>query len=347
VGGRYSALTAFGLVPAGLAGADVAGLLDEAEAIMARLAESSPDNPALLLGAALSAAHEQGLEKAVLGDGATAIKGFPAWAEQLVAESTGKEGRGLLPLDVGGTSATTPGWSDGGAGTRVSIGRPEHPVRGQVVTLGPLGAMFQLWETAVAIAGRVIRINPFDQPNVEEAKRQARALLDAPESGDGMPLAWTEGAVEIYGAPGTLRSEHSLASLFGSLHHLVPETGYLALQAYLDRDGDADAAKLRALVAAGSGVPTTFGWGPRFLHSTGQYHKGGHRNGGFIQLTGEVADDLAVPDRPYTFGELQRAQAAGDARVLLATRQPVVRLHLTDRRAGLAQLLAAAHDRTK
>ncbi|MEQ7005291.1 glucose-6-phosphate isomerase [Actinopolymorpha sp. B17G11] len=341
VGGRYSALTAFGLVPAGLAGADVAELLDEAEAILPALAESTPDNPALTLAAALAAAHEQGLEKVVLGDGATPIRGFPAWVEQLVAESTGKDGRGLLPVDVGRTSATTPGWNGAGAGTRVSIGTPEHQVPGQVLTSGPLGAMFQLWEAAVAIAGRVIGINPFDQPNVEEAKKQARALLDAPEAGDGMPLALTEGAVEVYGDPSTLRGEQSLAALLASLHVLVPETGYLALQAYLDRDGEADAAELRPLVAATSGVQTTFGWGPRFLHSTGQYHKGGHRNGGFVQITGEVAEDLAVPDRPYTFGQLQRAQAAGDARVLIATRQPVVRLHLTDRRAGLAQLIAA------
>ncbi|MGH3489936.1 MAG: glucose-6-phosphate isomerase, partial [Actinopolymorphaceae bacterium] len=234
VGGRYSALTAFGLVPAGLAGADVAALLDEADAILPALAESTPDNPALTLAAALAAAHEQGLEKVVLGDGATAIVGFPAWAEQLVAESTGKQGRGLLPVDVGDTSASTPGWSGGGAGSRISIGRAEQPVPGQVVTDGPLGAMFQLWETAVAIAGRVIGINPFDQPNVEEAKKQARALLDAPEAGDGM-LAWTEGAVQVYGDPATLRGDQSLASLFGSLHFLVPETGYLALQAYLDR----------------------------------------------------------------------------------------------------------------
>jgi glucose-6-phosphate isomerase len=343
VGGRYSALSAFGLVPSGLAGVDVAGLLDEAEAVLDTLADSSEHNPGLTLGAALGAAHNAGRDKVVLGAGSTAIKGFAAWAEQLVAESTGKQGRGLLPVDVRGTSSTTPGWFDAGDdATLVALGRPDHAVDSQIITDGPLGAMLQLWETAVAIAGRVIGIDPFDQPNVEDAKRQARALLDDPHTGDGLPLAWTEGAVEVHGDPATLRGDQTLAALFESLHYLVPTNGYLALQAYLDRDADADAARLRDLVAARTYLQTTFGWGPRFLHSTGQYHKGGHPNGGFLQITGAVTEDLAIPDRPYTFGELQRAQAAGDARVLAGLGRPVVRLHLTDRRTGLAQLLDAA-----
>ena len=343
VGGRYSALSAFGLVPSGLAGVDVAELLDEADSVLDDLADSSDANPGLTLGAALGAAHNGGRDKVVLGAGDTAIEGFAAWAEQLIAESTGKQGRGLLPVDVGGTSRTTSGWSDAGTdATCVSIGQSEDQLEGQIVTDGPLGAMLQLWETAVAIAGRVIGIDPFDQPNVEEAKRQARTLLDDPHTGDGQPLAWTEGAVEVYGEPDTLRGDQTLGALFDSLHYLVPTTGYLALQAYLDRDADADAARLRDLVAARTHLQTTFGWGPRFLHSTGQYHKGGHPNGGFIQITGVVQDDLAIPDRPYTFGELQRAQAAGDARVLAGLGRPVVRLHLTDRQAGLAQLLDAA-----
>jgi glucose-6-phosphate isomerase len=343
VGGRYSALSAFGLVPSGLAGVDIAGLLDEADAVLSILADASDRNPGLTLGAALGAAHNAGRDKVVLGEGSTSINGFAAWTEQLVAESTGKQGRGLLPVDVGGTSSTTPGWFDAGPdATPVALGRPDHAVDGQIVTGGPLGAMFQLWETAVAVAGRVIGINPFDQPNVEEAKRQARALLDDPHTGDGLPLAWVEGAVEVYGDPRTLRGEQTLDYLFETLHYLVPERGYLSLQAYLDRDADADAARLRDLVAARTSLQTTFGWGPRFLHSTGQYHKGGHPNGGFVQITGAVVDDLAIPDRPYTFGQLQRAQAAGDARVLAGLGRPVVRLHLTDRRAGLVQLLAAA-----
>ncbi|HZC26627.1 MAG TPA: glucose-6-phosphate isomerase [Actinopolymorphaceae bacterium] len=342
VGGRYSALTAFGLVPSGLAGVDVADLLDEAAAVMDGLADPSARNPGLTLGAALGAAHNAGRDKVVLGEGDTAIAGFAAWAEQLIAESTGKQGKGLLPVDVGGSSARTPGWGDiGGDATPVAIGMPAHPVDAQIISDGPLGAMFLLWETAVAVAGRVIGINPFDQPNVEQAKAQARTLLDNPSAGDGLPLAFTEGAVEVYGSPDAIRGADTLAAVLGSLHDLVPADGYIALQAYLDHEADAGASDLRALVAARNGVQTTFGWGPRFLHSTGQYHKGGHPNGAFVQLTGVVTDDLDVPGRPYTFGTLQRAQAAGDATVLAGTGRPVVRLHLTDRPAGLGQVRAA------
>ncbi|MQA03147.1 MAG: glucose-6-phosphate isomerase [Streptosporangiales bacterium] len=340
VGGRYSALTAFGLVPAGLTGVDVSQLLDDAEELLPQLAGDTAENPGLVLGAVLGGAHAAGRDKVVLGAGDSPVAGFPAWAEQLIAESTGKDDRGLLPVDVGAVSGDTPGWTDAGDdATKVAIGAAAGA---DVTTDGPLGAQLLLWEAAVAVAGRVIDINPFDQPNVEEAKKQARALLDNPTAGDGLPHAFTEGAVEVYGDPDTLRGDQTLAYLFASLHYLVPETGYLALQAYLDREADAAAERLRAAVAARSGVQTTFGWGPRFLHSTGQYHKGGHQNGGFVQLTGAVADDLAVPDRPYSFGSLIAAQAAGDLAVLRQKGRPVVRLHLTDRAAGLRQLLEAA-----
>ena len=356
VGGRYSALTAFGLVPAGLAGADIAGLLDDAAAIMPALAADDPANPALQLGAALGAAHAAGREKVVLGEGgqaaATGVVGFPAWTEQLIAESTGKLGKGLLPVDVDSADDAAPGWAEPSATTtRAAIGATASALP-HLTTSAPLGALMLLWETAIAVAGRVIGINPFDQPDVEAAKKAARALLDDPSTGDGLPLAWTEGAVGVYAAPETLRVDESdpqnpsgpsLRWLFANLGRLAPDGGYLALQAYLDRTGaDADAAQLRGLVTASTDVVTTFGWGPRFLHSTGQYHKGGHPNGAFVQITGNARRDLPIPDQPFTFGQLQLAQAAGDARVLAERGRPVVRLHLTDRAAGLAQLLAAA-----
>ena len=337
VGGRYSALSAFGLVPAGLAGADIAALLDDAEALMPDLASSSPQNPALLLGAALGAAHNQGRDKVVIAEGSSAISGFGAWAEQLIAESTGKRGRGLLPVDIGPGTRETSGWLTTEDSTYLALGEPDFGAP-QISCDGPLGAMFLLWETAIAIAGRVIEINPFDQPNVEAAKQQARQLLENPSAGDGLPLAFTEGRVEVYGEV----PAESLSGLFAALPSLVPSDGYLALQAYLDRDQDSAAEQLRNLVAASSGLQTTFGWGPRFLHSTGQYHKGGHPNGGFLQITGAVEQDLAVPDRAFTFGQLQRAQAAGDAVVLTEAGRPVIRLHLQDRAAGLMQLLEAA-----
>ena len=197
-----------------------------------------------------------------------------------------------------------------------------------------------LWEYATAVAGRIIGINPFDQPNVEEAKKQSRALLDA--TGDG-PAA---GAA----AHRRCRSQVFATNLdLGS----APRPGRCARGVLRRRAG----ARLRR----DSGLPgpagrrhrrrpadrrwpqtrlqTTFGWGPRFLHSTGQYHKGGHPNGVFLQITGAVGDDLAIPDRPYSFASLQAAQAAGDAKVLADKGRPVLHLHLTDRAAGLAQLL--------
>ncbi|REF35014.1 glucose-6-phosphate isomerase [Thermasporomyces composti] len=345
VGGRFSALSAFGLVPAALAGVDPAELLDEAEAVMPALAASAPDNPGLALGAALGAAHEQGRNKVALGEGASPIRGFAAWAEQLIAESTGKDGRGLLPVDVGAARTSTPGWGDAGDDViRVSIGAPDDAVPGQLVTEGSLGALFLLWETAVAVAGRVIGINPFDQPNVEEAKRAARALLDAPsgEAAAAEEPVFADGAVEVYADATLLGSARSLPDALQALTRAVPDRGYLAVLAYLDRVGDARAADLRGLLARGAAYPVTFGWGPRFLHSTGQYHKGGPPVGAFLQITGAVREDLAVPDRPYTFGQLIAAQAAGDLAVLRSKGAPTLRLHLTDRSTGLEQVLQAA-----
>jgi glucose-6-phosphate isomerase len=340
VGGRYSALTAFGLVPAGLAGADIAGLLDEAATAAAVLSQDNADNPGLVLGAALGAAHSTGAEKVVLGDSGSGIKGFADWAEQLIAESTGKNGTGLLPVAVEGIDA--PGFVDAGTdATAVAIG----PARGaaKISTTGPLGGLMLLWEYATSTAGRLLGINPFDQPDVEAAKAAARSLLDKPAGSDDKdtPLA-TDGVVEIHPSDGWFPS--GVDTVTGALNALVaaaPELGYIAVQAYLDRLDDASATLLRPELARRAFLQTTFGWGPRFLHSTGQYHKGGHQNGVFLQITGVVEEDMAVPDREYTLGSLQHAQALGDGQVLAQHGRPVLRLHLTDRAAGLAALVAA------
>ncbi|MFI5608068.1 glucose-6-phosphate isomerase [Amycolatopsis sp. NPDC051903] len=341
VGGRYSALTAFGLVPAGLAGADIARLLDQAAAVAETLGADSADNPAIKLAAAWSAAHEGGAEKVVLADTGSGIKGFPDWAEQLIAESTGKLGTGLLPVAV--ESPQAPGFADAGAdATAVAIGTPQGAAK--IAVTGPLGAQFLLWEFATALAGRLIGINPFDQPDVEAAKKAARALLDEPEklSGKETP-ATVDGAVEVFGSEG-VATEGKLADVLRAFFGSVADGGYFAVQAYLDRLDDASTSLLRGEIAKRTGVQTTFGWGPRFLHSTGQYHKGGHQNGSFLQVTGAVADDLAVPDRPYTLGQLQHAQALGDGQVLAEHGRPVLRLHLTDRAAGLAELVRAVQE---
>jgi glucose-6-phosphate isomerase len=341
VGGRYSALTAFGLVPAGLAGADVAAVLDEAASVAGELAADEPGNPGLRLGAALAAAHAGGAEKVVFADTGSGVTGFPDWVEQLVAESTGKEGVGLLPVVVEGADA--PGFADAGEdATPVAIGPADGAAA--VGTAGPLGALFLLWEYATAVAGRLLGVNPFDQPDVEAAKQAARSLLDQPASGGGGERpTLVDGPVEVY-AGGWLGEAGSVTDTLRALVAAVPERGYLAVQAYLDRLEDASTALLRPELARRTGLSITYGWGPRFLHSTGQYHKGGHPNGAFLQLTGKAEEDVEVPGRPYTLAGLQLAQALGDGRVLAERGRPVLRLHLTDRLAGLSHVMKAVQE---
>ncbi|GIH70028.1 glucose-6-phosphate isomerase [Sphaerimonospora thailandensis] len=351
VGGRYSALSAFGLVPSALAGADVRSLLDEAAAVQPLL-EGAEGNPGLDLGVLLGAHALHGRDKLVLRDAASDIIGLPDWIEQLIAESTGKEGKGILPV-VGADAA------EADDQYVVSIG-PD----GAAAVDGPLGAQFLVWEYATAVAGRVLGINPFDQPNVAESKENTTAILE--ESGDGpLPAGTpilTDGPVEVYGeVPGDPKN---LADVLTWLLRAISERGYLAIMAYLDREAafdaapvgessfeemtetwaGADVATLRALLDYRTDHAVTFGWGPRFLHSTGQYHKGGPAAGVFLQITGAVTDDVEVPGRPYTLGRLQLAQALGDLRALASRGRPAVRLHLTDRVAGVRHLLSVAEE---
>jgi glucose-6-phosphate isomerase len=351
VGGRYSALTAFGLVPAALAGIEVAELLDEAEALAESLGRDQ-DNPGFALGAALGTAATTGRDKVALISDGTGIEGLGDWAEQLIAESTGKNGVGILPVVV--ETPESPGAAGpdvltvtyGGALPAGAV--PGGGVSPQVAVNGPLGAHFLAWEYATAIAGVVLGIDPFNQPNVTESKENTNRILAS-----GLPAeapSFTEGAIEVYWSPaGRHRPEGTapagapgdLAGVLDWLLDGLGDDGYLAVMAYLDRFADADAAWVRPALAAVSDRPVTFGWGPRFLHSTGQYHKGGPQVGSYLQITGAVTDDLPVPGKPYTFGELQAAQAAGDRQALAGRHRPVLRLHLTDRAAGLAQLLDA------
>ncbi|MEV7229195.1 glucose-6-phosphate isomerase [Polymorphospora sp. NPDC051019] len=340
VGGRYSALTAFGLVPSALAGVAVADLLDEADEFARSLAGDT-DNPGLALGAALGTAATVGRDKVALVSDGTGIEGLGDWIEQLVAESTGKSGIGILPVVVeapespGATGDDVLTVTTGGACPPGTV--PGGGVRPHLAVNGPLGAQFLVWEYATAVAGRVLGIDPFDQPNVTESKDNTNRLLAA-----GLPTetpAFSEGAVEVYGGTGG-----TLAEVLRGLVDGVVGDGYLAVMAYLDRFGDAAAADVRPLLAAASGRPVTFGWGPRFLHSTGQYHKGGPQVGSYLQITGAVTDDLPVPGKPYSFGTLQAAQAAGDREALAGRDRPLVRLHLTDRAAGVAQLLDAVRN---
>jgi glucose-6-phosphate isomerase len=348
VGGRFSALSAFGLVPSALAGVDVGELLDEAAAVAELLTEDAESNPAVVLGAALGGTDPL-RDKLVVVDEGSGIVGLGDWAEQLIAESTGKNGTGLLPVVTCSPAGEPPELAPrfGAVADDVLAVRlvamadepqDDSPDAGEstltaaagdeVTVAGPLGAQLLLWEHATAIAGRVLGINPFDQPDVESAKVAARGLLEA--TPEPQPAAFTDAGIEVRATPGLLEGvdgvEGALAALLGTLG----DRGYLAVMAYLDREAHSDLAGVRDALAARTGRPVTFGWGPRFLHSTGQLHKGGAPIGVYLQITAETSEDVAVPDRPFTFGRLIAAQAAGDAAVLADHGRPVLRLHMTD-----------------
>lgn len=344
VGGRYSALTAFGLVPSGLAGADVERLLDEAELVSDLLDADDEANPGLRLGAAM-AGTEPLRDKLVLVDEGSGITGFAAWAEQLIAESTGKGGTGVLPVVVAGPEAPEIAASPDDVTLVRLVGDTDEagPVAtaSEVQVAGALGAQLLLWEVATAVAGRLLGINPFDQPDVESAKKAARGLLEAPpqdSSGD-----FTDGPVSVQALGGAWLGDATTldAALDRLLNQLDPDAGYLAVMAYLDRIGDAALEAVREPLAARAGRPVTFGWGPRFLHSTGQFHKGGPPVGVYLQVTDEPREDLPIPGRDFGFATLVAAQAAGDAQVLADHGRPVLRVHLDDPAAGLERLCAA------
>ncbi|QFQ30120.2 glucose-6-phosphate isomerase [Janibacter melonis] len=331
VGGRYSALTAFGLVPSGLAGADVEELLDDAESVTDLLAEDDEANPGLRLGAAM-AATDPLRDKLYLLEHGTQAAGFGDWAEQLIAESTGKQGRGILPVVL--PSPGDRALPDDATLVRL-VGtdheeEPDSSAPSVVDVGGTLGAQLLLWEVATAAAGRLLSINPFDQPDVESAKAAARGLLEAKGDAPASPDV-TDGDVEVRALGGDWLGDASTVSdaVDALLAQLDPEHGYVAVMAYLDRAEHAGLAQVATTLAERTGRPTTFGWGPRFLHSTGQYHKGGPATGVFLQVTDTPREDLPVPGRDFTLGEFVAAQAGGDASVLVDHGRPVLVLHLT------------------
>jgi glucose-6-phosphate isomerase len=335
VGGRFSALTAFGLVPSGLAGVDIQAFLDEAEEAAEILNDDAPENIGLALGTALGGTSPL-RNKIVIAEDGSGIVGFADWAEQLIAESTGKLGTGVLPVVAGPNSPeATIGAPDVLVVRLVAADADVELGENEVAIAGGLPTQMMVWEFATAVAGRLLGINPFDQPDVEAAKVAARGLLDAqPEP---TPAAFVDGSIEVRGGDwlGDARTaEDAVKALLDTLE----TDSYLSVQAYFDRLAFAQLEGIRDELAAVSGRPVTFGWGPRFLHSTGQFHKGGPGIGVFLQVTAASAEDLAIPERPFTFGKLIAAQAAGDAQVLTDHGRPVLRLHLTDRAAGVAQL---------
>ena len=370
VGGRYSALTYVGLAPAALQGVVLDPVLDEALAMAEACRLPGADDPGLALGAALGALGRQGRDKVTFVI-EPAVAPFGAWVEQLIAESTGKQGTGLVPVvdePLGAPAAyaddrifvrlAPPGgqgdaaWRSTTEAALAALAAVGHPVI-DVPMPGGLGAEFFRWEFATAVAGAVLGVNPFDEPNVTESKHNTARLLDVyrrdgalPDA--GQPLA-SEGPLALFG-DGVLKpgAEATAAQVLRQhLARLAPH-GYLALQAFIAATPDRDRAlaAIRLRLRDATQRATTVGYGPRFLHSTGQLHKGGPPSGCFLQLTADHAADVPIPGARESFGTLIEAQAAGDLGALVAHQLPVLRIHLgADPDAGLealAGLVAAA-----
>ncbi len=395
IGGRYAALTYVGLVPASLIGLDLDAFLASARAMLeACRAEDPAANPGLGLGLAIGTHALAGRDKLTfVAD--PEIASFGSWVEQLVAESTGKDGVGIVPVDLEPLGAPAaygpdrvfvrltladspgPGSTPDGSSADELLNRLEsagHPVI-RIALDDPidLAGEFIRWEVATAIAGIVLGIDPFDQPNVEEAKEGTRTVLAAIESsGDRGPILgpWDPGTAGVAtawsapvevpliasgdgisivgdrpdaatGGPDAAAANPTVAEILRQqLTRLLPN-GYAALQAYIAPTPARDVAlaRIRALIRDRTRRATTTGYGPRFLHSTGQLHKGGAPIGWFLQLTADHPVDRPIPGKPYTFGQLIDAQAQGDLAVLHKHDLPALRVHLgPDPDAGLAAL---------
>ena len=338
IGGRYSVLSFFGLVPAVLTGIDVAALLDRAALMQCACAPTVPAeaHPGLQLGAAIGALAKAGRDKLTFVT-TPALDSFGLWVEQLVAESLGKEGTGIVPVAhepllapdrYGADRAFAYLRLDGddAQATDAAVAALEaagHPVlRFTLRDKLDLAAEMYRWEFATAVAGAVLGVNPFDQPNVQLAKDNTAAVLAAYERDGALPAS-----------PVTLSVDELLAQ--------ARPGDYLAVMAYVHQTPEVDAAieSLRRRVMERHGIATTSGYGPRFLHSTGQLHKGGPATGLFLQVTVDHPYDIDVPGQSYSFGTLAGAQALGDLQALRAAGLRVAQVHLTgDAAEGIAAL---------
>lgn len=369
IGGRYSVLSPFGLVPAAAAGIDVAKILDLAASMVRACGPDVPpaENPGVQLGLALGAAAKHGRDKITL-TASKRIADFGAWTEQLIAESTGKNGKALIPLegetlgkpDVYGNDRVfidlrlTNDTDKTRETTLAALEKAGHPVvRINVTSPEHIGQEFFRFEIATAVAGAVMGINPFDQPDVEAAKIKTRELTSAFEKTGSLPAesaAVTDGTIAIYtdaknvdalrkaGANGDLAS-------WMKAHFSRTDVGdYAATLAYLDRNETNIAAmqEIRMSIRDAKHVATCVGFGPRFLHSTGQAYKGGPNSGIFLQITADDVDDLEVPGQKASFGVIKAAQARGDFDVLTERNRRALRLHITgDVTKGLATIRTA------
>jgi transaldolase / glucose-6-phosphate isomerase len=345
IGGRYSALSHFGLVPAALMGIDVAKLLKRAKRMMLACGPTVPavQNPGLFLGAVIGTLAKAGRDKLTFVVDRK-IDSFGYWTEQLIAESTGKEGTGIVPIEGEPIAvsaaygkdrvfayARLDGGQDRGVQALIRAGQPVIAMRLQDTY--DIGAEFMRWEIATAAAGWVLGIDPFDQPNVQESKDNTVRLLKAFEEKGALP------------DPGGVLSANATDFANRLLAHLklVKKGDYVALTAYVERTAERETAlrEIRSAIRTRYKVATTVGYGPRFLHSTGQLHKGGAANGVFIQLSAEPVADLSIPGERFTFGTLEAAQALGDYESLASRGRRALRVSLgVDVDAGLRTIAA-------
>ena len=369
IGGRYSALSFFGMVPATLIGLDVLRMLDRAEQMAEACGPKIParENPGVWLGGVVGSLAKAGRDKLTFVC-SPAIASFGYWVEQLVAESTGKDGTGILPVE--GEALGKPGvYGDDRVFVYLKLLSPRdqdleakvaaleragHPV----VTIGlqdlyDLGAEFFRWEFATAVAGAVIGVDPFDQPNVQESKDNTKRLLGEFKANgrlpEGSPI-FTDGSVRLYGdeeSAAVLKGAKSLADALRAHLNRIRPHDYVALTAYLQATpAHAETlGKIRLHIRDRFRVATTLGYGPRFLHSTGQLHKGGSDNGVFLQFTADDPVDVPIPGEPHSFGIMKTAQALGDLQSLQSRRRRALRIHISGSiEAGLLRVLAALRE---
>ena len=351
VGGRYSALSHFGLVPAALIGVDVMGALDSAARMAALCARPPAENPGARLGAAIGALAKSGRDKLTFVAAGDGLAHLADWAEQLIAESTGKNGVGIVPVireDLAGPDSygadrvfvvlrQSRHAADADAESRLAaLSKAGHPViEIETASAEDLGGEFFRWEFAVALAGAALGINPFDQPDVQLAKNLAREAMSRPHGGPTGGPAAVRTAVAA-------SDDDALKGEVSAWMRLARPGDYAAVQAYLAPIAETDARirETRSLLQRGARLATTTGYGPRFLHSTGQLHKGGPNTGLFLQIVSDVGpSDVPVPGAGYSFGRLIAAQAAGDREALVQRGRRIVAVDVgADAARGLEAL---------
>ena len=358
IGGRYSALSYFGMVPAALMGVDAARLLGQTQPMIEACGAGSKtnENPAAILGAVMAECALAGRDKlTIVTDQKLAALGL--WVEQLIAESTGKEGKGIVPV-VGEPLGTASAYGNDRLFVSISVGAIDeeanaklkaleaagHPVvYRKLADVYDLGAEFFLWELAAAFAGWRLRINPFDQPNVQESKDATKAFLEKYEREgklqEQVAIA-SDGQLTVY-AGGEVASRTSVVDALRDYCAKITPGDYVALLAYVEETAETEVAlqAIRTSVRDATRCAVTTGYGPRFLHSTGQLHKGGPDSGVFIQITAPDKVDFEVPGDPYTFSVLKDAQALGDFQSLLKHGRRAIRVDLgSDMLSGLTRL---------